>query len=105
MFLYEQIYCLKYCHITKNLIAVSELLAGSPAKAIADFHVGLFLCLCSFITFSGMTSSVGNGQCRVPYQIFRDFAENKGQFTPGTRIFSFTASRAIWSVNLIKPRD
>lgn len=32
-----------------------------------------------------MDGSGGNGQCRDPfYQIFRDFAENKGQFTPGS---------------------
>ncbi|EFI5936757.1 hypothetical protein A8372_004614 [Escherichia coli] len=40
----------------------------------------------------------------IPYQIFRDFAENKGQFTPGTTNIFIYGKQAIWSVNLIKPR-
>ncbi|EFN9203760.1 hypothetical protein D3931_24255 [Escherichia coli] len=98
----NKIYCLKYCHITKNLIAVSEL---APAKAIADFHVGLFLCLLQLYHF--LRHDQLCRQRSVQRSLIRYSAtlpRIKVSLRRGPRIFSFTASRAIWSVNLIKPR-
>lgn len=81
----NKIYCLKYSHITKSLIAVSELARRVTCKSncrltcrVALSSVAIILSLSSTVHTQAATVSA-----EIPYQIFRDFAENKGLFTPG----------------------
>ncbi|HAX2347265.1 TPA: autotransporter outer membrane beta-barrel domain-containing protein, partial [Escherichia coli] len=74
----NKIYALKYSYITGGLIAVSEL-----TRKIT-FSTGR-KCLVTAIALS-LSSPVLSStvSAEIPYQTFRDFAENKGAFTPGT---------------------
>ncbi|EBV5086513.1 autotransporter outer membrane beta-barrel domain-containing protein [Salmonella enterica subsp. enterica serovar Ball] len=80
----NKIYALKYDAGAGSLVPVPEFLTGLKKNAgrkrgrilrsvlIFPIIVGAF----------PVSASIVNGE--VPYQVFRDFAENKGQFTPGT---------------------
>ncbi|CBG91802.1 S6 family peptidase [Citrobacter rodentium] len=79
----NKIYSLKYCPVTQGLIAVSEL-ASRVIKKISRKLKSITL-----ITFSVASlaypaiSQAGIVRADIPYQLFRDFAENKGIFVPG----------------------
>lgn len=88
----NKIYSLKYDH-RHQLIAVSELCGGrkrgsttaTPRSASARMPIGklsaalplLFASLCPGIAGASYVS------IDIPYQTYRDFAENKGAFQPG----------------------
>ncbi|EIH7488314.1 hypothetical protein A8393_004911, partial [Escherichia coli] len=81
----NKIYCLKYCHITKNLIAVSELARGVTCKSHRRLSRRVILMSVAALSLSSAWPALSaTVSAEIPYQIFRDFAENKGQFTPGT---------------------
>lgn len=77
------IYSLKYSHIAKSLIAVSELTKKANKRGIRRItHVSLV----SFFAFSLFPNAPAHASivsADIPYRTFRDFAENKGMFTPG----------------------
>ncbi|EKC8950135.1 autotransporter outer membrane beta-barrel domain-containing protein, partial [Escherichia coli] len=77
------IYSLKYSHIAKSLIAVSELTKKANKRGIRRItHVSLVI----FFTFSLFPNAPAHASivsADIPYRTFRDFAENKGMFTPG----------------------
>ncbi|CAD5551651.1 hypothetical protein B9R23_004238 [Escherichia coli] len=81
----NKIFCLKYCHITKNLIAVSELARGVTCKSHRRLSRRVILMSVAALSLSPAWPALSaTVSAEIPYQIFRDFAENKGQFTPGT---------------------
>ncbi|HAL1835080.1 TPA: autotransporter outer membrane beta-barrel domain-containing protein, partial [Escherichia coli] len=80
----NKIYSLKYCHITNTVKVVSELARrickGSSCR-------GRKISVISSVTLAAVlpyvaVASVVRGD--IPYQTYRDFAENKGQFQTGT---------------------
>lgn len=79
----NKIYSLKYCPVTQGLIAVSELACRVVKRR------GRKLKTITLITVSATSlaypaiSQAGIVRADIPYQIFRDFAENKGLFVPG----------------------
>ncbi|EFC7755174.1 autotransporter outer membrane beta-barrel domain-containing protein [Escherichia coli] len=81
----NKIYSLKYCHITKSLIAVSELARRVTCKSHRRLSRQVILTsVAVFSLSSAWPALAATVSAEIPYQIFRDFAENKGQFTPGT---------------------
>ncbi|CUJ78080.1 MAG: autotransporter outer membrane beta-barrel domain-containing protein [Achromobacter sp.] len=93
----NKIYSLKYDH-RHQLIAVSELCGGrkrgsttgmtrpprqeTPIRRISTAPPLLFAALFCAALFPG-TASAGYASIEIPYQTYRDFAENKGAFQPG----------------------
>ncbi|EHX1633873.1 TPA: autotransporter outer membrane beta-barrel domain-containing protein, partial [Escherichia coli] len=81
----NKIYSLKYCHITKSLIAVSELARRVTCKSHRRLSRRVILSSVAVLSLSSAWPALAaTVSAEIPYQIFRDFAENKGQFTPGS---------------------
>nr|WP_274540445.1 ESPR-type extended signal peptide-containing protein [Escherichia coli] len=76
----NRIYSLKYCHITHTIKVVSELTRRVCKKRGVGRRKLLTLPFITiFSLFPGVSfSSVSRGD--IPYQTYRDFAENKGKF-------------------------
>lgn len=78
----NKIYALKYCHVTKTIKVVSELARRVCRKSVSGKKK---LCLPASFTIIMISpfaiASVVNGN--IPYQTYRDFAENKGTFQAG----------------------
>ncbi|EHH6062823.1 autotransporter outer membrane beta-barrel domain-containing protein [Escherichia coli] len=79
----NKIYSLKYSHITGGLVAVSELAKKSTIKTGKKIIIATMLVVSS----PALSSTVS---AEIPYQTFRDFAENKGVFIPGTTNINIT---------------
>ncbi|HAK0597836.1 TPA: S6 family peptidase [Salmonella enterica subsp. enterica serovar Singapore] len=80
----NKIYSLKYCHITKSLIAVSELARRVTCKSYRRLSRRIIRSSVAVLSLSSIWPALAaTVSAEIPYQIFRDFAENKGQFTPG----------------------
>ncbi|WP_289306806.1 S6 family peptidase, partial [Escherichia coli] len=80
----NKIYALKYCYITNTIKVVSEL-ARRVCKGSA--RRGKRLSVLSSLALSALLPSVAVASVvsgSNPYQTYRDFAENKGQFQAGT---------------------
>ncbi|EFB9349433.1 autotransporter outer membrane beta-barrel domain-containing protein, partial [Escherichia coli] len=79
----NKIYSLKYCHITNTIKVVSELTRrvckGSTRRG-RKLSVLSSLVLATLLPSVGVASVVSGN---IPYQTFRDFAENKGVFQAG----------------------
>ncbi|EEC7775237.1 S6 family peptidase [Escherichia coli] len=80
----NKIYNLKYSKITNSLIAVPEFtnraITGRAKNNInKKFSAILLFMLTPFSINASTVSSL------IDYQIYRDFAENKGQFQPGAK--------------------
>ncbi|WP_105875149.1 S6 family peptidase [Cronobacter malonaticus] len=73
------IYSLRYSKVAGCLIAVSELAKKKTKKKI---RTALLTSSMTAILVSG-NSFAGTVNNELPYQTFRDFAENKGAFQPG----------------------
>ncbi|EJK7328142.1 autotransporter outer membrane beta-barrel domain-containing protein [Escherichia coli] len=81
----NKIYSLKYCPVTGELIAVSEL-ASRVTKRAGRKLKKISLIALSVSCFSyPVISRAGIVRSDIAYQIYRDFAENKGLFVPGTK--------------------
>ncbi|HDS5995185.1 TPA: autotransporter outer membrane beta-barrel domain-containing protein [Escherichia coli] len=79
----NKIYALKYCYITNTIKVVSEL-ARRVCKGSA--RRGKRLSVLSPLVLSALLPSVAIASIArgdIPYQTYRDFAENKGQFQAG----------------------
>ncbi|EFA7793820.1 autotransporter outer membrane beta-barrel domain-containing protein, partial [Escherichia coli] len=75
-----KIYSLKYSSLTGGLIAVSELskkVKGKTSRKLMTASVALS------VSLSALPGEASTVSAEIPYQTFRDFAENKGVFTPG----------------------
>ncbi|CAD5747085.1 autotransporter outer membrane beta-barrel domain-containing protein [Escherichia coli] len=80
----NRIYSLKYCHISKSLIAVSELARRATCKSHRRISRRIIHSAVVVLSLSSAWPILAaTVSAEIPYQIFRDFAENKGQFTPG----------------------
>ncbi|MFQ6247206.1 S6 family peptidase [Yersinia enterocolitica] len=80
----NKIYSLKYCPVTQGLIAVSEL-ACRVTKKISRKLKKITLITVSVTCLSyPVISQASIVRADISYQLFRDFAENKGLFVPGT---------------------
>ncbi|HAH0342038.1 TPA: autotransporter outer membrane beta-barrel domain-containing protein, partial [Escherichia coli] len=76
----NKIYALKYSSLTGGLIAVSELskkVTGKTGRRLMTVSLVLS------VTLSALPGKASTVSAEIPYQTFRDFAENKGLFTPG----------------------
>lgn len=79
----NKIYSLKYCPVTQGLIAVSELASRVTRRISRKLKaITLITVAATSLSYSAI-SQAGIVRGDIPYQIFRDFAENKGQFVPG----------------------
>lgn len=73
------IYSLRYSSTARCMVAVSEITRKSTKKKIRTA-----LLSSAMVFLLGTTSSLaGTVNNEIPYQQFRDFAENKGAFKPG----------------------
>lgn len=92
----NKIYALKYSVRQGALVPVSELAThvkkssrtGLIKKLIPSVIINTLL-----LGYS-ITSLASVVRYDIPYQTIRDFAENKGQFTPGSMNILFTAKQA-----------
>ncbi|HBA6806683.1 TPA: autotransporter outer membrane beta-barrel domain-containing protein [Escherichia coli] len=81
----NKIYSFKYCPVTGGLIAVSEL-ASRVIKKICRRLTHILLAGIPAVCLSyPQISQAGIVRSDIAYQIYRDFAENKGLFVPGTK--------------------
>ncbi|MEK8243779.1 S6 family peptidase, partial [Escherichia coli] len=76
----NKIYALKYSCLTGGLIAVSELSNKVTRKTSRRL---MTVSLVLSMTLSALPGKASTVSAEIPYQTFRDFAENKGVFTPG----------------------
>ncbi|EFA2754294.1 autotransporter outer membrane beta-barrel domain-containing protein [Escherichia coli] len=79
----NRIYSLKYSHITKGLIAVSELTKKAIKTGSKRKKHFLLISFLSPVFFYNTSINASIVSANIPYQTFRDFAENKGEFAPG----------------------
>ncbi|HDO5801215.1 TPA: autotransporter outer membrane beta-barrel domain-containing protein [Salmonella enterica subsp. enterica serovar Typhimurium] len=76
----NRIYSLRYCSRFNSVIPVPEFCHRRTKSSVKTWQAGLLLTLlstCSPLVYASVVSS------EIPYQTFRDFAENKGEFSPG----------------------
>lgn len=79
----NKIYSLKYCPVTQGLIAVSELASRVVKRTSRKLkQISLISVSVTCLSFP-MMSQAGIVRSDIAYQIYRDFAENKGLFMPG----------------------
>ncbi|END7905262.1 autotransporter outer membrane beta-barrel domain-containing protein, partial [Escherichia coli] len=79
----NKIYALKYCYITNTVKVVSELarrICKGSARRGKRLSVLSSLALSALLPSIAVASVVSGSN---PYQTYRDFAENKGQFQAG----------------------
>ena len=78
----NKIYALKYCHITRAMKVVSELARRVSRKSgTGRKKLSLPASLAIMLVSPLAMASVVKGD--IPYQTYRDFAENKGAFQAG----------------------
>ncbi len=77
----NRIYSLRYSAVARGFIAVSEF-AGKCTFRVTGMHLKAAALLLSSLLFSG-PAGASIVSAEIDYQIFRDFAENKGMFWPG----------------------
>ena len=79
----NKIYSLKYCYKTHSLKVVSELARHVCKKGYRIKKLTQYLaCFCILYSAYGNTAILSND---IPFQTYRDFAENKGMFAPGNK--------------------
>lgn len=79
----NKIYSLKYCPVTGGLIAVSELASRVIKKTCRRLTHILLAGIPAVCLSYPQISQAGIVRSDIAYQIYRDFAENKGLFVPG----------------------
>ena len=79
----NKIYSLKYCPVAQGLIAVSELACRVTKKACRKLKTITLLTASVACLSYPLISQAGIVRADISYQLFRDFAENKGLFVPG----------------------
>lgn len=79
----NKIYKLKFSKLANCLIAVPEFCTRGKSKISAQMSLLSILVIISFNVANASTVS-----SLIDYQVFRDFAENKGVFKPGAEDIS-----------------
>ncbi|HFP5150766.1 TPA: S6 family peptidase [Escherichia coli] len=79
----NRIYSLRYSAVARGFIAVSEFARRCTCR-IAGKNLKSAALLLSLLLLSG-SSCASIVSAEIDYQIFRDFAENKGTFRPGAK--------------------
>ena len=78
----NRIYSLRYSAVTRGFIAVSEFARKCTCRVTGKKHLKAAALLLSPLLLSG-PAGASIVSAEIDYQIFRDFAENKGAFRPG----------------------
>ncbi|HEB1520573.1 TPA: autotransporter outer membrane beta-barrel domain-containing protein [Escherichia albertii] len=76
----NRIYSLRYSSVTLGFIAVSEFARKCVQKSVKRVVPASLLLVPGLFTVVSIAGTVNN---ELGYQLFRDFAENKGGFRPG----------------------
>ncbi|MDZ4888766.1 autotransporter outer membrane beta-barrel domain-containing protein [Escherichia coli] len=79
----NKVYSLKYCPSTGCLIAVSELVRRVTKKTSRKLKNVSLISITTICVSCTFTAQAGMVRSDIAYQIYRDFAENKGLFIPG----------------------
>ncbi|HAW3001112.1 TPA: serine protease autotransporter toxin Pic [Escherichia coli] len=79
----NKVYSLKYCPVTGGLIVVSELASRVIKKTCRKLTHILLAGIPAVCLYYPQISQAGIVRSDIAYQIYRDFAENKGLFVPG----------------------
>ena len=77
----NRIYSLRYSAVTSGFIAVSELATRCTCRVAGKMLLKATSLLLLLLLISG-SSGASTVSSEIDYQIFRDFAENKGMFHP-----------------------
>ncbi|HGE9246648.1 TPA: S6 family peptidase [Escherichia coli] len=78
----NRIYSLRYSTVARGFIAVSEFARKCTCRVTGKKDLKVAALLLSPLLLSGPVGA-GIVNAEIDYQIFRDFAENKGMFRPG----------------------
>ena len=78
----NRIYSLRYSAVARGFIAVSEFARKCTCRVTGKTHLKAAALLLSPLLLSG-PAGASIVSAEIDYQIFRDFAENKGAFRPG----------------------
>ncbi|GDA82304.1 serine protease EspP [Escherichia coli] len=78
----NRIYSLRYSAVARGFIAVSELARKCTCRVTGKKYLKAAALLLSPLLLSG-PAGASIVSAEIDYQIFRDFAENKGAFRPG----------------------
>ncbi|WZX59391.1 S6 family peptidase [Salmonella enterica subsp. diarizonae serovar 58:r:z53] len=78
----NKIYSLKYCSRLDSVVPVPEFCHRKTKSAVRACLTGVLLTLNFSASPVACSSEVSN---QITYQTFRDFAENRGEFSPGAR--------------------
>ncbi|HFP5223372.1 TPA: S6 family peptidase [Escherichia coli] len=76
----NRIYSLRYSSVARGFIAVSEFSRKCNLKSVRRLRLPVLLLTSVLFSAGGFAGTVNN---ELGYQLFRDFAENKGMFRPG----------------------
>lgn len=76
----NRIYSLRYSAVARGFIAVSEFARKCVHKSARCLSFPVFLLIPVLFSAGSLAGTVNN---ELGYQLFRDFAENKGAFRPG----------------------
>ncbi len=76
----NRIYSLRYSAVARGFIAVSEFARKCTLKSVRRLRFPVLLLTPVFFYAGSLAGTVNN---ELGYQLFRDFAENKGMFRPG----------------------
>jgi serine protease autotransporter len=78
----NKVFALKYCPVAGGLIAVSEIASRVTKRVYRKLKISLIVFLGIFLSYP-VISQAGIVRSDIAYQMYRDFAENKGLFVPG----------------------
>lgn len=78
----NKVYALKYSPCSESVVPVPEFCHRKTKSAVRSCQAGVLLALLFTASPVVYSSEVSN---QITYQTFRDFAENRGEFTPGAR--------------------
>lgn len=76
----NRIYSLRYSAVARGFIAVSEFARKCVHKSVRRLRFPVLLLTPVLFSAGSLAGTVNN---ELEYQLFRDFAENKGMFRPG----------------------
>ena len=76
----NRIYSLRYSSVARGFIAVSEFARKCNLKSVRRLRLPVLLLAPVLFSAGGLAGTVNN---ELGYQLFRDFATNKGMFRPG----------------------
>lgn len=78
----NRIYSLRYSSVARGVIAVSEFSRKCVQRAVKRLTLNSLLLVSGLFSMGSIAGTVNN---ELGYQLFRDFAENKGGFYPGAK--------------------